>query len=69
MCTLFTMMHQHTWTESLGNLLKKTGKGVWKFLRTDLTETRYGHRILDQIFREGKFAQKKRDRHQNSQAH
>lgn len=63
------MMHQHTWTESVGNLLRKTGKGIWKILRTDLTETRYGHRIQDQIFREGKFAPKKQDGHHNGPAH
>ena len=34
------------------------GETVLDYLQCDLTETRYGHRILDQIFREGKFASK-----------
>ncbi|MGA1204319.1 MAG: hypothetical protein ACO3ZW_00705 [Opitutales bacterium] len=56
------MKHHHTWTESLTNFAKRAGEKLPDLLRSDLTETRYGHRILDQIFREGKFAPKKKNR-------
>jgi hypothetical protein len=46
-------------TGSVGKITRRIGDKVLDILQTDLTETNYGHRILDQIFREGKFAPKK----------
>ena len=50
------MLHHHTWTESLGIFLKRTGEKVLDIFRLDMTETKWGHRVMDQIFREGKFS-------------
>jgi len=50
------MLHHHTWTESLGKFLKRAGDQVLDFFRLDITETKWGHRVMDQIFREGKFS-------------
>jgi len=52
-------MNRHSSTGSIGRVTRRIGGKVWEILQTDLTETNYGHRILDQIFREGKFASKK----------
>ena len=50
------MLHHHTWTESLAIFLKRAGEKVLDFFRVDMTETKWGHRVMDQIFREGKFS-------------
>ena len=52
------MSHEHKWTESLGEFARQAGHKLPDLLRSDITETKYGHRVLDQIFREGKFASK-----------
>jgi hypothetical protein len=49
------MIHTHEWAESIGRFLSRTGKATVAFLDMDLTETKWGHRVMDQIFREGKF--------------
>ncbi|NDV63310.1 hypothetical protein G0Q06_12665 [Puniceicoccales bacterium CK1056] len=49
------MIHHNAWTASVGRFLSRTGKATVAFLDLDLTETKWGHRVLDQIFREGKF--------------
>jgi hypothetical protein len=50
------MLHNNTWTESLGNFLLRAGNTVLDLFRTDMTQSKWGHRVMDQIFREGKFA-------------
>lgn len=49
------MIHTHQWTTTLGKFLKQAGVRVLDFFRVDITETKWGHRVMDQIFREGKF--------------
>ena len=51
-------MHHHSKKESIGRFTRRMGETILDYLHCDLTETRYGHRVLDQIFREGKFAPK-----------
>ena len=53
---MYPMIHHHTWTESLGKILKRTGEKVLDLFRLDMTESKWGHRVMDQIFREGKFS-------------
>lgn len=50
------MLHNQTWTESLGKFLARAGRGIFDLFRLDMTETKWGHRVMDQIFREGKFS-------------
>ena len=50
------MLHHHTWAESLAIFLKRAGEKVLDFFRVDMTDTKWGHRVMDQIFREGKFS-------------
>ena len=50
------MINHHHWTETLGHFLKRVGSKVLDFFRLDMTETKWGHRVMDQIFREGKFS-------------
>ena len=59
LCQIIRMIHHHTWTETLGKFVTRAGAIAWDFLRTDLMETKFGHRVIDQIFREGKFAPNK----------
>jgi hypothetical protein len=49
------MLHHHQWASSLAKLLRRAGSKVLDFFRVDMTETKWGHRVMDQIFREGKF--------------
>ncbi len=50
------MLHHHTWTQSLAIFCKRAGEAVLNLFRLDMTETKWGHRVMDQIFREGKFS-------------
>ena len=53
------MLHHHTWTKSVAIFLKRAGEKVLDIFRLDMTETKWGHRVMDQIFREGKFSVEK----------
>ena len=55
-------MYNLTKKKSISRFTRRMGETVMDYLHCDLTETRYGHRILDQIFREGKFAPKQSKR-------
>jgi hypothetical protein len=50
------MIQHRSWTGSLGNLLKRISEKALNLFRADITETKWGHRVMDQIFREGRFA-------------
>lgn len=50
------MMYHQQWAASIGRFLSRTGKATVRFLDLDLTESKWGHRVMDQIFREGKFS-------------
>jgi hypothetical protein len=64
------MLHNNTWTESLGKFLLRAGNAVLDLLRLDMTESKWGHRVMDQIFREGKFAPHSTDKaHRDYQRH
>lgn len=52
------MLHNNTWTESLGSSFVRLGHGLLSLFRTDLTDSKWGQRVMNQIFREGKFAPK-----------
>ena len=42
-------------TASLGKFLVRMAKATMRWLALDVTETKWGHRVMDQVFREGKF--------------
>jgi len=50
------MLHNQSWTESLGKFVMRIGRCLVDLFRTDMTQTKWGHRVIRQIFREGKFA-------------
>lgn len=50
------MLQNESWSLSLGRFLARAGTAVLSFLRIDMIETKWGRRVMDQIFREGKFS-------------
>jgi hypothetical protein len=50
------MLHNNTWTITLGRFLLRTGNGLLELFRYDMTDTKWGHRVMNQVFREGKFS-------------
>jgi hypothetical protein len=49
------MLQKHPDQSKWTSLLRDAGKGLLQFFSTDMTDTKWGHRVMDQIFREGKF--------------
>ncbi len=49
------MLQNNTWTETLGKFLLRSGSGLLSLFVYDMTDTKWGQRVLKQIYREGKF--------------
>lgn len=50
------MLQNTTWTETLGKFLLRSASGLRSLFVYDMTDTKWGQRVLKQIYREGKFA-------------
>jgi len=50
------MIKVHTWTNNLRKFLLKSWRSTGLFLEKDLMESKWGQRVLDQVFREGRFS-------------
>lgn len=50
------MLQNAPWTHLLGKGLSRTGHWLRAVLAQDLSDSKWGHRVMDQIFREGKFS-------------
>jgi hypothetical protein len=54
---MVTIMLQKTkWTTVLGKSFNRVGHWLGSVLMQDLSDSKWGHRVMDQIFREGKFS-------------